>query len=178
MRKIVGLLVLGAGGIGLAISQYMSGNEKDHSADVAGGALAVMADAANRVVMDRTSYAVEVATRVGAGRLGDREEQMAVVASIAVRGSGNLSDVCTALPRVRDSINAVVTDRIRPRLRDNARIGPDELSADARAVLASMNRLLQSEAVTAIRLTLKPARESQDSGCTDKTKTANAARPN
>jgi hypothetical protein len=174
MRKIVGLLVLVAGGIGLAISQYMSREEKSHTTDVAAGAFAAVADAANRMATDRTTYAVEVTARMGVGRVGDREEEMTVVAAIAVRGSANLSDICTSLPRVRDSVNAAVGDRIRLGLRDSAQIKPDELSVAARAVLASLNRLLQSGAVTAVRLSLKPTRETQDSGCNTKTKTASA----
>jgi hypothetical protein len=174
MRKVVGLLVLVAGGIGLATSQYMSREEKSRTTDVAAGALAAVADAANRIATDRTSYAVEVTTRMGAGRMGDREEEMTLVAAISVRGSANLGDICTSLPRVRDSVNAVVGDRIRLRLRDSAQVRPEELSAAARAVLASLNGLLQSDAVTAVRLSLKPTRETQDSGCNTKTKTASA----
>jgi hypothetical protein len=177
MRNIVGLLVLAAGGLGLALSQYMSRAEKAHTTDVAAGALAAVADAANRITTDTNSYAVEVATRVGVGRIGEREEQMAVVTAIAVRGVDGLNDLCASLPRVRDTVNAVVIDRIRPRLYDDARMRPDDFTTDARAVLASLNRLFQDEAVTAVHLSLKPTREAQDSGCNSKTKTASAARP-
>jgi hypothetical protein len=164
MRYVVGLFVIVAVGIGLALFEYMSRGDKDHT-KAATGAMAAVADAAHRITTDRTSYAVEVATRVGMGRIGGREEQMAMVAAIAVRGSASLADICTALPRVRDSVNTVVTDSIRPMLRDATQIRPDDLAGDARTVLASLNRLLQSEAVTAVQLSLKPTREAQDSGC-------------
>ena len=179
MRKIMGLLVFAVGGIGIsfAVSQYFAGF-KDEASDGQPSALAsAVTDAAHRIAMSRTSYAVEVAMRVGPGRIKERVELMAVVATIEVRGSSSLADICTSLPRVRDSINTVVTDRVRPRLGESGRIKPDDLAGDARVVLATLNRLLQSDDVTAVHLALKPTREAQDSGCNTKIKTANASRP-
>lgn len=179
MRTIMGLLVFAAGGIGIgfAVSQYLAGAARDGAPEGASGTLAAIADTAHRIAVDRTSYAVEVAMRAGPGRIGERVELVAVVATIAVRGSSSLADICTSLPRVRDSINAVVMDRIRPRLGESSQVKPDDLAGDAHVVRASLNRLLQSEDVTAVHLALKPTREAQDSGCNTKIKTAHAARP-
>jgi len=179
MRNIMGLLVFAAGGIGVgfAVSQYLAGFKDDTTEDTPSALASAVADAAHRIAVSRTSYAVEVAMRVGPGRIKERAELIAVVATIEVRGSSSLADICTSLPRVRDSINTVVMDRIRPRLGESSQVKPDDLAGDASVVLASLNRLLQSEDVTAVHLALKPTRESQDSGCSSKIKTANATRP-
>src|SRR5262245_4781395 len=179
MRKIImGLLVLAAGGIGIsvAVSQYLAGFRDDATEGSSGALASAVADAAHRISLNRTFYAVEVAMRVGPGRIKERVELIAVVATIEVRGSSSLADICTSLPRVRDSINTVVTDRIRPRLGESGHIKPDDLAGDARVVLTTLNRLLQSDDVTAVHLALKPTREAQDSGCNTKIKTASATR--
>jgi hypothetical protein len=178
MRKIMGLLVFVAGGVGIsfAVSQYLAGFKDERTEDKPSALASAVADAAHRIAVDGTSYAVEVAMRVGPGRIRERAELIAVVATIDVRGSSTLTDFCTSLPRVRDSINTVVMDRIRPRLGES-QVKSDDLAADARIVLASLNRLLQTDDVTAVHLALKPTREAQDSGCSAKIKTANAARP-
>jgi hypothetical protein len=175
MPMVAGLLVLAAGATALGVSQHMSFGDKTQTVDAAAGAIAVVADAANRMTSDNGAYTITVTTRVGQARFGERDQQAAVETEIGVRGGAGLANVCASLPRIRDTINGVVTDRIGPWLRSGRTVPGDEFVADGHLILASLNRMVQNAAVTDVRLVLKPIREVQDGGCNDRGANASAA---
>ena len=175
--KIAGALLLVFGAIGLGYSQYMSHEERGRTTDLAANAISAVANAASRITADNTIYTIVVSTRVGQGHVGDRDIPMSVQATISLRGSGALSDLCVSIPRVRDTLNAALTDHLVPKLRSGQPILPDQLVADGTKVRDSLNRLVQGDAVSVVRLVVRPAMEAQDAGCSDRTRTANAGSP-
>jgi hypothetical protein len=175
--RIVGALVLVLGAGGLGYSQYMSHEQRGRTTDLAADAISAVASAASRMTVDSTIYTIVVSTRVGQGHVGDRDIPMSVQATISLRGSSALSDMCVSLPRVRDTVNAALTDHLVPKLRSGLPILPDQLVADGTKIRDSLNRLVQGEAVSAVRLLVKPAMDAQDSGCSDRTRTANVGGP-
>lgn len=175
--KITGALVLILGAGGLGYSQYMSHEERGRTTELAANAISAVTSAASRMTADNTIYTVVVSTRVGQGHTGDRDIPMSVQATINLRGSSALSDICVSIPRVRDTVNAALTDHLVPRLRSGQAILPDQLVADGAKVRDSLNRLVQGDAVSTVRLLVRPAMDAQDSGCSDRTRTANAGGP-
>jgi len=175
--KIVGAMLLVLGACGLGYSQYMSHEQRGQTTDMATNAISAVATAASRMTADKTVYTITVATRVGQGRVDDRDIPMAVVATISLRGSSALADMCVSVPRVRDTVNAVIVDHIGSILRSGRPILPDDLVADEANVRTALNRLVQGEAVSDAHLVLKSAFGVQDAGCTEGTRTANAKGP-
>jgi hypothetical protein len=50
-------------------------------------------------------------------------------------------------------------------VRAGYRIIADDLVDDGRAVMASLNHVVQRDIVTGVRLVVRPARDAQESGC-------------
>jgi hypothetical protein len=175
--KFAGVMLIVIGILALGISQYMSQDERGRTTEMASGAVAAVADAAARLTADNNEYTLVVANRVGIGRVGgDREAPMAVQATLSVRGSDKMMRVCATLPRVRDAINGVITDRIGPKLRAGRPLAPDELAAEGEILRAALNRLAESgDSFAHVRIVLKSAYDVQETGCNDATKTANAS---
>jgi hypothetical protein len=172
--KLAGAMLIVVGVIALGISQYISQDERGRTTEIASGALSVVGAVAARLSADNNEYQLVIANRVGMGRIGtEPEAPMAVQAVLSVRGGDTLSRVCATMPRVRDAINGVVTDRIGPKLRAGRVLAPDELAAEGEILRAALNRLVQAEAFSRVRIVLKGAHDVQEGGCHDATRTAN-----
>jgi hypothetical protein len=173
--KVTGAMLIVFGVIALGISQYLSQDDRGRTTEIASDALSAVGAAATRLTADNNEYQLVVANRVGMGRVGtEREVPMAVQAVLSVRGGDKLSRVCATMPRVRDAINGVITDRIGPKLRAGRVLAPDELAAEGEILRAALNRLVQGDAFSRVRIVLKGAHDVQEGGCHETTKTANA----
>ena len=173
--KFAGAMLIVAGILALGISQYMSQDERGRTTEIASGALSAVGAAAARLTADNDEYLLVVTNRVGIGRVGtEREAPIVVQAVLSVRGSDRLTRICATLPRVRDAINGVITDRIGPKLRAGRALAPDELAAEGEILRAALNRLVHADTFSQVRVVLKEAYDVQEGGCSEATKTANA----
>jgi hypothetical protein len=176
LMKFIGIMLLVLCMLALGLSQWMSHDDRNRTADMASDAITAMTSAATRLTSDRKQYTVVVVNRVGVGRVVvEREIPMSVQAVVSVRGSGSLDHVCATMPRVRDAINTVIADRVGPKLRTGRTLAADELADDGDALRGVLNRLVEDNAIESVRLTLVSAFDAQESGCVDPNKPTTAS---
>lgn len=139
--------------------QYFKTGKKGQITEDAADAVGAAATAALDWTRDRSERTVEVVTVV------DQSPQvMTIRAVLTMQGASKLSEVCATLPRVRDSINVLLYDRLRGGVAAGGQI---DLARYEGSLKAALNRSYESPAVDRVRLSFGNAAIG-DSGCTER----------
>jgi flagellar basal body-associated protein FliL len=139
--------------------QYFNASKKGDVTEDAAEAVDAAATAALDWTKDRSERTVEVVTM-----LGQTPEIVTVRTVLTVQGASKLSEVCASLPRVRDSINLMLFDRVRATV---VRGGQIDLASYEGPLKAALNRVYHTPTVDRVSLSLGNAAMG-DSGCTER----------
>ncbi len=175
--KLGGLLlvVVLIGGFGLW--KYMEAGDQGRAAEVAADAMVNVANAAAEWASDRSTHEVTIVNLMGNSRGPGIDGPVVIEARLAVKGGANLSDLCGALPRVHDAINAVLADRVGSALRAGANLTQDSFASYGDVLRDRLNRVVAAGAVTDAQVILRSARNMGEHGCNDaQAKRADAAK--
>ncbi len=158
-------LVFGVGGFGLW--RYMQAGDQGQAAEAAADAMVNAANAAAEWARDSSTHQISVVNLMGTSRAGGIDGPFVVEARLAVKGGARMSELCAALPRVRDAINAVLVDRVGDMLRRGTPLAPDSFAAYDAALRDRLNREIAAGAVSQVRLVVHSARDVREGGCKD-----------
>jgi len=166
-HKLAGLAVLLIVGIGLGLTQYLDLGKRGETTEAAANAIMDAASAAASWAADKSQHRVEIVNLMGHARGRDWNGPVAVQAVLIVDKSAGLSAVCASLPRVRDSMNLLLSDRISHALRTGAKLSPDDVAAQGDRLKAMLNRAFSNEPIAEVRLALRNDYDGVEIGCTD-----------
>ena len=97
--------------------------------------------------------------------VGQTPQVVTVRALLTMQGASRLSEVCASLPRVRDTINGMLFDPVRQKLRSGE--GSLDLASYEGPLKTALNHAYKEDAVARVRLSRGNAAMA-DSGCTER----------
>ena len=166
-KKLALLAVLLVVGIGLGLTQYLDLGKRGETTERAANAIMDAASAAASWAADKSQHRVEIVNLMGHARGRDWNGPVAVQAVLIIDKSAGLSAVCASLPRVRDSLNLLLSDRITHALRTGAPLSGEDVEAQGDRLKAMLNRTLENEPIAEARLALRNDYDGVEIGCTD-----------
>ena len=161
--KLLGILGFVAAVAAIGFNFYFNTDDRGKATEAAAEAVADAAAAAVEWTMDRTERTVEVVALLGQG-----PSNIAVTATLTVKGARNLSAVCASMPRVHDAINVILFDGVRNGLSAGRAPAAAELASFEPQLKDALNRSYETPAVEAVRLAPAPRRVLGDSGCNER----------
>jgi hypothetical protein len=141
--------------------QYMNMAKKGRVTEDAAEAVGAGVNAALDWAKDRSERSIEVVTMIG-----QTPQIVTVRAVLTMQGATRLSEVCASLPRVRDTINAMLFDPMRASLRGGGG-GNIDLPAYEDSLRAALNQAYKGDAIERVRLSRGNAALA-DTGCTER----------
>jgi hypothetical protein len=166
-KRLALLAVLLVVGIGLGLTQYLDFGKRGETTERAATAIMDAASTAANWASDKSKHRVEIVNLMGHGRGGDWNGPVAVQAVLIVDKSAGLSAVCASLPRVRDAVNILLSDRISHALRTGGSLSAQEVEAQGDRLKSMLNRSFENEPIAEAILTLRNDYNAVEVGCTD-----------
>ena len=114
---------------------------------------------------DRTPRKVDVGAYFGEGPMGAHAGIFAVRATVTAIGAHRLSEVCAAMPVVRDAMNSVLFDRVNRALDAHRGLDDATLAAYAPRLKDRINRAMGTSVVAAVKLDRAGLAALNDAGC-------------
>ncbi len=158
-------LILLVGGSTFGLIEYLHsknrGQATEEAADAIGSAASAVADWAR----DKTPRQVDVVAYFGEAQVGGRAGILAVRATVTTVGAQRLSELCAAMPAVRDAMNSVLFDRVNRALDVHRGLDDTTLAAYAPRLKDRINRAMGRSVVAAVKLDRAGPAALNDAGC-------------
>jgi hypothetical protein len=164
LKYVVPLILLACAGT-FGVVQYLHSKDRGRATEEAADAIADAANAAVDWTRDKTPHTVDVYAFFGEGRVGGRPAVIAVRAQVTAIGQRRMSELCAAMPTVRDAMNTLLFDRIHSLARAHAGLDPAMLADYAPALKAEINRAMVQPLVDRIEISLGNPAAATDEAC-------------
>ena len=164
LKYLVPLLLLTAASV-FGGMQYLHSKNRGQATEEAADAIANAANAAVDWTRDKTPRTIDVVAFFGEGPVAGRASYFAVRARLTAVGAQRMSEVCSAMPRVRDAMNTLLFDSVHRAMDAHRALDRRVLAANEPRLQAEINRGFDGPIISKVSLELSIPAALAESGC-------------